>query len=72
MELENIILNEFSQAKKTKSLTLFSQMWNIDPIQTQAILRKTGYAKGRSHMRKREENMEVKKMNMVDVLPIQE
>jgi hypothetical protein len=37
MELENIISSEVNQAKKTKGC-MFSLMWNIDPIQIQAIL----------------------------------
>jgi hypothetical protein len=47
-------------------------MWTIDLIQTQAILRKTGHAKRRSHMTERGQKKEVKKVNMVDVFPIQE
>jgi hypothetical protein len=31
MELENIILSEFSQVQKAKG-HMFSLMWNIDPI----------------------------------------
>jgi hypothetical protein len=37
MELENIISSEVNQAQKTKGC-MFSLMWNIDPIQIQAIL----------------------------------
>jgi hypothetical protein len=37
-----------------------------------AILWKTGHAKGKSHTRGGGEKKEVKKMNMVDVLSMQE
>jgi hypothetical protein len=37
MELENIILSEVSRFRKPKA-AYFSHMWNIDPIQIQAIL----------------------------------
>jgi hypothetical protein len=47
MELENIILNEDSQFRKSK-IAVFP---HIDPIQIGAILCKTGYAEGRSHTR---------------------
>jgi hypothetical protein len=41
-------------------------------IKTLAILQKTGHTNGRSLMREGQPKKEVKKMNMVDVLPIQE
>jgi hypothetical protein len=47
-------------------------MWNIDLIQIQVMLWKTGHAKGRSHTKEGGEKNEVKEVNMVDVLPIQE
>jgi hypothetical protein len=37
MELENIILSEFSQVQKVKSHVFF-HMWDRGPIQLQAIL----------------------------------
>jgi hypothetical protein len=43
-------------------------MWNIDLIQIQKYCEK----QGRSHMREGGLKKEVKKVNMVDVLPIQE
>jgi hypothetical protein len=46
-------------------------MWNINPIQIQIILWKTGHTKGRSHT-ERGLKKEVKKVNIFDVLPTQE
>jgi hypothetical protein len=37
MELENIILSEVNQAQKAKG-HMFSHVWNIGPIQIQAML----------------------------------
>jgi hypothetical protein len=47
MELENITFSEVRQVQKLKP-HVFSHMWNISPIQIQAILYEN--AKGRSLM----------------------
>jgi hypothetical protein len=44
-------------------------MWKLDLIQIQAILWKTGHVKW-GPVREGQEKKEVKKVNMVDVLPI--
>jgi hypothetical protein len=49
----------------------FLNIGNINPIQIQAILWKTGHTKGRSLTGEGGQKKEVKKMNMVEVLPIQ-
>jgi hypothetical protein len=49
MELENIILNDVSQAQKAKS-PMFSLIWGIWPNANAAILWDTGDTKGRSCM----------------------
>jgi hypothetical protein len=64
MKLENI--SEVSQIQKVKN-HVFSHMWNIDLIQYSNIM-KTGHAKGKSYMR----GGGFKKVNIVDVLSIQE
>jgi hypothetical protein len=51
MELKNIILSEVARFRKPKATCFLSFMWNIDLIQIQAILLKTGHAKGRAHTR---------------------
>jgi hypothetical protein len=70
MELENIILSEVSLIQKAKSRT-FSLMEYRPDINT-AILRETGQTEGRSHVRGVVLKKEVKKVNVVDVLSIQE
>jgi uncharacterized membrane protein YfhO len=49
----------------------FPHMWEIDTTQIQGILCKTGYTKGSSLM-KGGKKKEIKKVNMADVLSIQE
>jgi hypothetical protein len=44
--------------------------WNTDLIQTQAILWKRGHTRERSLKREGQQKKEVKKVNMVDALPI--
>jgi hypothetical protein len=51
-------------------ILVFSHMWEVDTIQ--ATLWKTGYTKGRSLTREGGQKKEVKKVNMGDVLSIQE
>jgi hypothetical protein len=52
---------------------IVKQYIEIDLIEIQAILWKQGHAKGRTHIYERGRvKEEVKKVNMVDVLPIQE
>jgi hypothetical protein len=51
IELEYIILSEVSQVQNDKG-HIFSHIGNIDLIQAQAILCKTGHAKGVSRMAK--------------------
>jgi hypothetical protein len=43
-------------------------MWDIDPMQLQPILWKTGHAKGSSHTREGRSKKEIKQVNMVNVL----
>jgi hypothetical protein len=38
MQLEDIMWSEVSQAQKDKGHMFFSRMWEIDPIQIQAML----------------------------------
>jgi hypothetical protein len=47
VQLEDIMLNEISQAQKDKGL-MFSLMWERDTIQIQAIVWKTDHTKRRS------------------------
>jgi hypothetical protein len=42
MELENVILSEISQAQRPKQ-HVFSHRWNMNPIQIQTVLWKTGH-----------------------------
>jgi PP-loop superfamily ATP-utilizing enzyme len=48
-KLENIILNEVSQAQKPKAACFLSYV-EYRPNTNTEILRKIGHAKGRSHM----------------------
>jgi hypothetical protein len=48
MELENIILNEVSQAQKIKN-RMFSLMQNLDLNKCSNIIRLGSHAKGRTH-----------------------
>jgi hypothetical protein len=47
MELEIIILSQIGQVQRLKK-HVFSHMWNIDPIQKQTKLCKSGHTRGRS------------------------
>jgi hypothetical protein len=51
---------------------IFSHIWEIDTIQMQAILWKTSYAKGRPLTGEEGWKKEVKKVNIVDELSVQE
>jgi hypothetical protein len=62
-ELENIILNEFSQDQKAKN-HIFSHM-RCKPHTNAAIFWKTVHMKGRSHTRGVGQKKETKKVNMV-------
>jgi hypothetical protein len=46
--------------------------WLPSRTQTTAILWKTGHAKGRLPVREVRQKKEIKKVNMIDVLPIRE
>jgi hypothetical protein len=47
MELENFILSVVREVQRAKG-HVSSPMWNIDPIEMQAMLWKAGHAKERS------------------------
>jgi hypothetical protein len=69
-ELENIILSEVSRFRKPKA-AWFSYMWDRDPIQMQAMLWKQATLRG-GHIWEREGKKKTKKMNIVDIFPVQE
>jgi hypothetical protein len=71
MALENIILSEVSQAQKEKA-TCFLSYVECRPNANTVILWKTGHGNGKLHIRGGGEMKEVKKVNMVDVLSMQE
>jgi hypothetical protein len=66
MELENIILSELAKLRKLKVACFLSCVEYRPNTNTSSIVR------NRPHMREGEQKKKVKKLNVVDVLHIQE
>jgi hypothetical protein len=71
MELENIILSAVSQVQKARG-NMFSFICGIQAQYKHSYVMKTGHTQGTSHTREGGSKKEAKKVNMVDVLSIQE
>jgi hypothetical protein len=71
MDLENIILSEVSQAQRSKA-TSFPSYADCRPKTNATILCNSGHTKGKLWKGGREQRKQMKNLNVVDVLTVQE